>query len=90
MAGGMPPMPPGLPPRPAGGIPVPMGMPPAGGAAPMPMPMPMPAPAPMGGGMPPMARKAGGKVYKSYKDIDAGAGSGLGRLEKTEIQKRKA
>ena len=88
--GGMPGMPPGLPSRPAGGIPVPMGMPPAGGAPPMPMPMPMPAPAPMGGGMPAMGRKAGGKVYKSYKDMDAGAGSGLGRLEKTEIQKRKA
>jgi hypothetical protein len=87
--GGMPPMPPGLPPRPAGGIPVPMGMPPAGGAAPMPMPMPMPsAPAPTG--MPAMGRKAGGKVYRTYKDMDAGAGSGLGRLEKTEIQKRKA
>ena len=85
-APGLPPMPP----RPAGGIPVPMGMPPAGGAPPMPMPMPMPAPAPMGGGMPAMGRKAGGKVYKSYKDMDAGAGSGLGRLEKTEIQKRKA
>jgi len=90
MAAGLPGMPPGLPPRPAGGIPVPMGMPPAGGAppaaAPMPMPMPMP---PAGGNLPPMARKAGGKVYRSYKDMDAGAGSGLGRLEKTEIQKRK-
>lgn len=89
MGAGMPGMPPGLPPKPAGGIPVPMGMP-AGGAppaaAPMPMPMPMP---PAGGGMPPMARKAGGKVYRSYKDLDAGSGSGLGRLEKTEIQKRK-
>ena len=89
MGAGAPGMPPGLPPKPIGGIPVPMGMPPAGGAAPMPMPMPMPS-APAPGGMPPMGRKAGGKVYKSYKDLDAGAGSGLGRLEKTEIQKRKA
>jgi hypothetical protein len=90
MNSGMPPMPPGLPPRPAGGIPVPMGMPPAGAAAPMPMPMPGPAGPAGPPGMPPMGRKAGGKVYKSYKDMDAGAGSGLGRLEKTEIQKRKA
>jgi hypothetical protein len=35
------------------------------------------------------ARKEGGKVYRSYKDMDAGAGSGKGRLEKTEIQARK-
>jgi len=35
------------------------------------------------------ARKAGGTVYRSYKDMDAGSGSGKGRLEKTEIQSRK-
>ena len=84
-AGGPPGMPP-MPPRPPGGVPVPMGMPPGGappaGAPPMPMPPAPPAP--------PMARKAGGKVYKTYKDMDAGAGGGMGRLEKTEIQKRKA
>ena len=91
---------PGMPPRPAG---IPVAIPPQGaGAPPMPAggppPMPMPpmggAPAgglggagPMGGA--PMPRKAGGRTYRSYKDMDAGAGSGLGRLEKTEIQKRK-
>jgi hypothetical protein len=36
-----------------------------------------------------MGRKAGGRVYRSYKDMDAGSGSGLGRLEKTEIQSHK-
>jgi hypothetical protein len=74
------------------GIPVQMPPPPPPqAAAPMPMPMPMPMP-PAGGPGPgpmPMPRKAGGRTYRSYKDMDAGAGSGLGRLEKTEIQKRK-
>jgi len=88
---GMPGLPPGMPGMPpaggppaGGGVPVPMGMPPMGGGMPMGAP-PMPAP----GGMPPMPRKAGGKVYRSYKNMDAGAGSGLGRIEKTEIQKRR-
>jgi len=84
-------MPGGIPPRPAG---IPIAIPPQGaGAPPMPAggPPPMPMP-PMGGAGPmpaPMPRKAGGRTYRSYKDMDAGAGSGLGRLEKTEIQKHK-
>lgn len=82
--------------------PMPVAPPPMAGGAGMP---PMgPPPAPMGGALPPglgvpppamgpMARKAGGRVghrsYSSYKDMDAGAGGGLGRLEKTEIAKKK-
>jgi hypothetical protein len=39
----------------------------------------------------PMPRKTGGrvtKVAKSYKDMEAGSGSGEGRLQKTDIAKR--
>ena len=72
------------------GIPVPMpATPPAGAPMPMPMPVPMPMAGGPGAAPAPMPRKAGGRTYRSYKDMDAGAGSGLGRLEKTEIQKYK-
>jgi hypothetical protein len=90
-------MQPGMPPMSGpGAMPVPVPPPPGaggpqGGGAPMPMPMPMPMPQPgPGAGAPPMGRKAGGRVYRSYKDMDAGSGSGLGRLEKTEIAARKS
>lgn len=74
-------------------MPVPPIAPPGMGAgAPPPMPMPMPPPGGpppgLGGppGMPPMPRKSGGRAYRSYKDMDAGALGGMGRLEKTEIE----
>lgn len=71
------------------------------GAPPPPMPAPsapgigapppaMMPPPPMGAG--PMARKAGGrisKVAKSYKDMTAGSGSGEGRLQKTDVAKKR-
>lgn len=76
-----PPAAPVVAPPPAGGVPpMPMGMPPAGGPAPGPLP-----------GL--MGRKTGGRVghrtYRSYKDMDAGSLGGMGRLEKTEIEKNK-
>ena len=89
---GMPPMPPGGPMGRMPGAPVPMPVPPAaGGPGPMgAMPAPVPAPA---ANIPPatMQRKAGGRVTKvarSYADMQAGAASGEGRLQKTDIASR--
>jgi hypothetical protein len=75
------------------------GMPSAPANIPVPMPgagAPPPAAMPMGGppGMPSpgiLGRKAGGRISKiasSYKDMTAGAVSGEGRLQKTDIAKK--
>ena len=74
--------------KPPGGMPIPV-PPPAPGGMPVGAPPPMPAPMPPMGGMP-TPRKAGGRLTKvahSYKDMEAGAGSGEGRLQKTDIAK---
>jgi len=71
------------------GLPVAVPPPGAAAGAPPAMPVPMPMPMPPGAGGPPMARKSGGRTYRSYKDMDAGALGGKGRLEKTEIQAHK-
>ena len=102
MPPGGPTPPPGMGGAPGGTAPVPM--PPAMGGAPMPMPMPIPMPMgagapippggmPPGGMRPPVGRKSGGRLTKvahSYKDMEAGAGSGEGRLQKTDIAKARA
>ena len=85
MTGGMPSAPAAIPvPMPGAGGPPPAAMP-MGGMPGMPMPG-------VGAGAPPMppGRKAGGritKVAKSYKDMEAGAATGEGRLQKTDIAK---
>ncbi len=86
MAGGMPPPPPPGPMPPPGmmaGAP-PMPPMPAGGPPGLPPGMMPPGMPPSG---PPLQRKSGGRAYHSAKDMDAGAASGEGRLEKTEIAK---
>ena len=79
-------------------------LPGADAAPPMPPVPPMPPGPPMGAGPMPggpggpgapppalLGRKAGGRISKvasSYKDMEAGAGSGEGRLQKTDIAKK--
>jgi len=77
------PMPHGLPPPPPPQAPPGLvGGPPMGGPA---------GPNPPGGGLPPglLGRKSGGRTYRSYADMDAGALGGKGRLEKVDIQEHK-
>ena len=77
-------------------VPVPVA-PPSGPPQGMPMPMaPQMPPQSMGGQMPPpQMRKNGGRIKgmppktaTSFKDMRAGSGGGLGRLEKTAIAKK--
>jgi hypothetical protein len=73
--------------------PPPPPMPPMGAAPPPPNPalMQMAAGAPPAGPMMPPGRKAGGRITKvasSYKDMEAGAASGEGRLQKTDIAEK--
>jgi hypothetical protein len=90
---GGPTSPPGMDGMPGGmpiAVPPPAGGPPGGAPMPMPIPIPMPGPAgPAGPPGMPMPRKSGGRAYRSYEDMDAGAGSGKGRLEKAEIAESK-
>lgn len=86
LAAGHRPAMPGMPA--AGATPPAVGLPMPPVAAPPAAPMGAP-PMPMGPGVP--ARKAGGRITKvasSYKDMEAGAASGEGRLQKTDIAKK--